>query len=189
MSDPLVRPVLVSAAEAAGAAAGFTASCLPETGSLLAALAAAKPGGRIAESGAGYGVGSAWLATGMHGPATLLTVERDAIRVAAVRDLFAGDPRVTVLAGDWTLLREHQPYDVFFCDGGGKRDDPDGVIDLLAPGGILVLDDFVPHDGPWPPMCAGEPDLLRIHYLRSDRLVSTEVRVRADAAVLVCVRR
>lgn len=188
MWDEPDLPALVSRATAGAAAAGFEWSCLPATGRLLAGLAAAKPSGRLAESGAGYGVGAAWLAAGMTGAATLVTVERDAARAAAAGELFAADPRVSVLTGDWALLRDHAPFDLFFCDGGGKREDPAGVIDLLAPGGILVLDDFTPTDG-WPPLFDGRPDELRLRYLLDDRLTTAEVRVGADMAVVLGTRR
>jgi predicted O-methyltransferase YrrM len=188
MCDEPEAPELVRRAVEAAAAAGFECSCLPATGRLLAALAAAKPGGRLAESGTGHGVGTAWLSAGMAGPAGLVTVEQDPARAEAARALRPADPRVSVLTGDWTLLREHGPFDVFFCDGGGKRDDPAGVIDLLAPGGVLVMDDFAPSTG-WPPLFDGRPDELRLRYLLDDRLVTAEVQVAADVSVVLGTRR
>jgi predicted O-methyltransferase YrrM len=183
------RPWRVEQAEAAARAARFDFSCLPETGRLLSWAAASKPGGRLAESGTGYGVGTAWLAAGMTGDAVLVSVDHDETRSASARNLFADDPRVAILTGDWTLLRPSAPFDVFFCDGGGKRDDPAAVIEMLAPGGILILDDFTPHEGEWPPLYQGRPDHLRIRYLLDEQLVATEVRVRADASVVLATHR
>lgn len=180
-------PELVRRALANAEADGFTHSCEPGVGRLLAALAATKPAGRLAESGTGHGVGAAWLCGGMTADAALVTVERDPHRAEVARALFAGDERVRVLTADWTALRELGPFDLFFCDGGGKRDDPDGVVGLLAPGGILVLDDFAPATT-WPPRYGDGVDDLRVHYLTHPLLVATEVRVTDTMAVVVGVR-
>ena len=172
---------------AAATADGFAHSSTPPVGRLLAVLAAARPGGRLGESGTGYGVGTAWLASGMLPTARLVTVECERRRAAAARRLFAADPRVTVLAGDWTDLREHGPFDLLFCDGGGKRDDPDAVVDLLAPGGILVLDDFTPATS-WPPTYGGTTDQLRLEYLTHPRVRATEAQVAPGMAVILATR-
>jgi predicted O-methyltransferase YrrM len=175
-------------ARAAALAAGFPDSCSEPTGRLLAVLAAARPGGRVAESGTGFGVGTAWLRSGLGLAGTLVTVEREPDRAAAAAALFADDPRVTVLTGDWRLLAGRAPFDLFFCDGGGKRDDPDAVVDLLAPGGLLVLDDFTPDDA-WPPRYEGAVDALRVRYLTHPALVAVPLAVRAGEGVLVAARR
>jgi hypothetical protein len=58
----MATPELVAHATALAHRAGFTRSCEPGTGALLAVLAAAVPaGGRILELGTGAGVGTAWL--------------------------------------------------------------------------------------------------------------------------------
>ncbi len=184
-------PERVVRARAAALAAGFPYSCSEPTGRLLAVLAAAKPGGRVGESGTGFGVGTAWLHSGMGLVASggrLVTVEREPDRAAAAAQVFADDDRVDVLTGDWRLLAGHAPFDVLFCDGGGKRDDPDAVVDLLAPGGLLVLDDLTPTDD-WPPLFEGAPDVLRLRYLTHPALVAVTVGVRAAEGALVAVRR
>ena len=187
MSERAV-PVRVLAAERLAAEAGFEKSCIAEVGRLLRTAAAAKPGGVIAESGTGSGVGTAWLHSGLGDGARLVTVERDeelALRAAGV---IADDPRVSVLTGDWRLLEQHAPFDVFFCDGGGKRDDPGRVVQLLAPGGILVLDDFTP-SAEWPPRFEGEVDELRLFYLTHPDLDATEVLTTATSSAVVAARR
>jgi len=87
------------------AAAGFTASCLPEVGRLLATLAAGVRGGTIGEVGAGCGVGTAWLASALAPGVALVTVERDPARAATVAALFAAYPAVRVLHDDWRTVR------------------------------------------------------------------------------------
>lgn len=103
-------PEVVARATSLSESLGFTSSCFPETGTLLATLAAASRG-TLGEMGTGAGVGTAWLASGMAPGARLVTIERDARLAAAVRELFADDERITVIAGDWRgvleLARSH----------------------------------------------------------------------------------
>ena len=181
-------PAAVRAALGVAAGMGFGSSCSEGTGRLLATLAASRADGLIGESGTGCGAGSAWLASGLGRAGRLVTVEAVADRSAAARRVLSADPRIRVLAGDWTLLAEHGPFDLFFCDGGGKRSDPQAVIDLVAPGGILVMDDFTPSTG-WPPLHDGEPDLLRIRYLCAPELVAAEVAVSPHETCIVATRR
>ena len=56
------------------------------------------------------------------------------------------------------------------------------MIDLLAPGGILVKDDLTP----------GRPiegDPTREAFLRNPKLIATELVVRDDMAAIVAVRK
>jgi len=180
-------PARVVAAYRSAAEAGFTKSCVPELGRLLSAVAASKPTGVIAESGTGVGVGTAWLHSGLGPDARLVTVERDPDVAARATALFADDERVEVIVGDWRLLEAHAPFDVFFCDGGGKRDAPEHVIDLLAPGGVLILDDFTPSPH-WPPRFDGAVDELRLFYLTHPRLSATEVQTTPTSSALIAAR-
>ncbi|MCK8432168.1 transferase [Streptomyces sp. D2-8] len=187
MSERAV-PARVLTAERLAVEAGFAKSCIPEVGRLLRTAAAAKPGGVVAESGTGSGVGTAWLHSGLGVGARLVTVERDEERARRAARIFADDSRVSVLAGDWRLLERHAPFDVFFCDGGGKRDDPRRVVELLAPGGILVLDDFTP-SAEWPPRFGGEVDELRLFYLTHPELEASEVLTTPTSSAVVAARR
>ncbi|MFJ4721298.1 O-methyltransferase [Streptomyces luteogriseus] len=181
-------PPRVLAAERLAAEAGFEKSCTAEVGRLLRTAAAAKPGGVVAESGTGAGVGTAWLHSGLGDGARLVTVERDEKLARRAAGVFADDGRVGVLTGDWRLLEQHAPFDVFFCDGGGKRDDPGRVVELLAPGGILVLDDFTP-SAEWPPRFEGVVDELRLFYLTHPDLDATEVLTTPTGSAIVAARR
>ncbi|WP_042409800.1 O-methyltransferase [Streptacidiphilus carbonis] len=185
---PPAVPTRVATAERAAAAAGFTLSCTREVGRLLSLAAAAKPTGTIAESGTGCGVGTAWLHSGLGSGARLVTAERNAALARTAAGIFADEEQVQVLAGDWRLLEQHAPFDVFFCDGGGKRDAQQDVVDLLAPGGVLILDDFTPSPD-WPPRFAGEVDELRLFYLTHPDLVATEVLTTPTSSAVIAVRR
>jgi len=187
MSERVVPPRVV-AAERIASEAGFEKSCIPEVGRLLRLAAAAKPDGIVAESGTGSGVGTAWLHSGLGADARLVTVERDEELARRAAGIFADDDRVSVLTGDWRLLEQHAPFDVFFCDGGGKRDDPQRVVELLAPGGILVLDDFTPSPH-WPPRFEGDVDELRLFYLTHPALDATEILTTPVSSALVAARR
>jgi predicted O-methyltransferase YrrM len=94
------RPPLVQAAERLAARAGFERSCAPEVGWRLRVLAATVTDGTIAELGAGYGVGAAWLASGLRPGVRLLTIESDWTRASAVAALLAGVPAARVDFGD-----------------------------------------------------------------------------------------
>ncbi|EWS93366.1 hypothetical protein SSIG_03960 [Streptomyces filamentosus NRRL 11379] len=187
MTERAVPPRVV-AAERVASEAGFKKSCVPEVGRLLALAAASKPYGVVAESGTGSGVGTAWLHSGLGAGARLVTVERDEELARRAAGVFADDDRVSVLTGDWRLLERYAPFDVFFCDGGGKRDDPEKVVELLAPGGLLLLDDFTPSPH-WPPRFEGEVDELRLFYLTHPTLDATEVLTTPTSSVVVAARR
>jgi predicted O-methyltransferase YrrM len=164
----------------------FGASCSDGTGWLLATLAAAVHG-TVAESGTGCGFGTAWLRSGLREGSRLVTVERDGTRAAAVTEAFAGDPAVTVVTGDWTAITGYHPFVLLFLDGGGKSDGPDAVADLMAPGGLVVMDDFTPSVS-WPPMFQGEPDALRVTWLTDPRFTATDLPISPTESLLLATR-
>jgi predicted O-methyltransferase YrrM len=141
-------PELVVRATALAHQAGFTMSCEPGTGALLAVLAAAVPaGGRILELGTGAGVGTAWL---IHGLAArtdveLVTVDND----QATADLAAQaawPPHVRSIVGDAVDVTAREgTFDLIFADAqGGKWHGLDTTIAALRPGGHLLVDDMTP---------------------------------------------
>lgn len=146
MSPHLPGPVAVATALASQA--GFTMSCEPDVGALLAVLAAAVPaGGRILELGTGAGVGTAWL---IHGLATrtdvdIVTIDND----TATADLAAQapwPPYVRPIVGDAVHVTTREgAFDLIFADAqGGKWDGLDITIAALRPGGHLLVDDMTP---------------------------------------------
>jgi predicted O-methyltransferase YrrM len=146
---------------------------------LVATLVASKPGGRVAEIGTSYGDGAAAIAASLPGGATFVTVELDPERAAQARERLAGT-RAEVLEGDWRdLLPERAPFDLVFADGGVAYEQ---VVDLLAPGGIVVKDDLTPGR-------AAEGDAAREALLLDPRVEATEVLVTPEMACIVAVRR
>ncbi|MFD8597332.1 O-methyltransferase [Kitasatospora sp. NPDC059646] len=168
---------------------GFGQSCRPEQGRLLRALAAGAPG-RIGETGTGCGVGLGWLLAGRRPGVRVVSVEREAERVAAVRELFADVADLEVVHGDWTEIRRHGPFDLLVLDGGGngKKAPPADPDLLLNPAGTLVVDDLTPLTA-WPPTHLGRPDTGRTVWYEHPSLLTTEVRLAPDLATLLATRR
>lgn len=176
-------PDRVAAAAKAASEAGFEYSCQPAQGKLLSLLAAGvPPDGVLGETGTGYGVGLAWLATAAGPDTRLVSVENDPERHAIARALFADDERVTILRGDWADLAAHGPFDLLVLDGGAK-----GSIrprEWLTFGGTAVIDDFTPFDA-WPPQYAGQPDAQRLWWFEQPELLTTELRLAPDLSTIV----
>jgi predicted O-methyltransferase YrrM len=176
---PVQEPPLVDRAEELARELGFERSCVPEVGRLLHALAAQRGRSRVGEIGAGAGVGTAWLASALHPGVPLYTVEREARLAAAVRGLFADDPDVYVLAGDWRELEAEAPFDLLFVDATAAKADPD-AIGLLAPGGTALLDDLTPG--------YADPDPVRELWLGHPQLAAVELTLTPAQAVILAVR-
>jgi predicted O-methyltransferase YrrM len=176
-------PPLVARAKAAAAALGFEKSCRDEDGMLLHVLAGRRGLDRVAEIGTGAGVGTAWLASALPPGVPLVSAERDGRLAVAAAALFADDPDVEVLHGDWRdVLPVHAPFDLIFVDGGRAKDDPDGVLSLAAPAATIVMDDF---SSDWE-----LPDPRREAWLTHPRLAAVEIGTgRTALAVVAVVRR
>lgn len=188
MSAPPELPAIVSRAFAVSRKHGDVSFCRNETGRLLATLAASRSG-TLAEFGTGCGVGTAWLRTGVRGDATILTAELDPKLAIAAAEVFEDDKQVEVLSADWSTLRDRGPFSLLFLDAREpKNSGADTIIDLVEPGGVVVLDDFTPCEL-WPPVFAGRVDTLREQWLTDERFTTVEVMVATDASVLIATKR
>ena len=175
----------------------FERSSIPEVGRLLAALAASRPRGRLAEIGTGTGVGASWIVSAMGVEASFVSAEADTDRAAACARLLSGSSNVRVLHGDWhEVLPPEAPFDLLFFDGGGwKRSPPaqmraesERALELVTPGGLVAMDNLTP-EHLWPPDGPEWPDALREFWLGNDRLVATEVLTTPESSAIVAVRR
>ena len=141
-------PAAVAASYERARRHGFTLSCEPEVGRLLATLAASVPAnGAILEMGTGVGAGTSWIVHGLGA--------RDDVRVTSV-DLDANASAIAREANwpSWLTLRvadvldvlgEHGRFDLIFADAqGGKWVGLDRTIAALRPGGLLLVDDMTP---------------------------------------------
>ncbi|UDY22718.1 O-methyltransferase [Nocardioides sp. Kera G14] len=189
MSAPPELPEIVTRAFDVSRRAGFVSFCRNETGRLLATLAGTR-GGTMAEFGTGTGVGTAWLRSGVRRPDTvILTAEVNAELAHAAASMFEGDPQVEVLAADWATLADRGPFSLLFLDSGLPDEvTPEKIVDLVEPGGIVVLDDFLPSES-WPPVAYGRVDWLRELWLTDEAFTAVDVMVASDASVLVATRR
>ncbi|WP_235734721.1 O-methyltransferase [Nocardioides alcanivorans] len=188
MSAPPDLPEIVSRAFDVSRRSGYVSFCRNETGRLLATLAATR-GGTLAEFGTGAGVGTAWLRSGVRDGARIISAELDQLLAGAAADIFVDDPQVEVLAADWSNLADHAPFSLLFIDSGIPSEvTVDKIADLVEPGGIVVLDDFVPCEM-WPPISGGRVDTLREEWLTDERFTAVELMIAPDASVVVATRR
>lgn len=167
---------------------GFNMASEPKTGALLAALAAAKPAGRLLELGTGTGLGTAWLLSGMDAAARLDTVDNDASVVAIAQRHLACDARVTfhVMDGaDFLVSAVPDTYDLIYADAlPGKFSQLDQALSLLRRGGIYVIDDLLPQAN-WPPGHAPRVPLLIDALERRPDFVSVKLAWASGLMVLV----
>jgi predicted O-methyltransferase YrrM len=176
-------PPLVLRAQELARSLGFTHSCTDETGRLLHVLAGMRGLSRVGETGTGVGVGAAWIVSALSPETTFVTAELDAERADAAARLFEHDENVQVVNGDWRdVLGRHAPFDLLFHDGSKRRPDVDGeeTLGVLAPRGVIVMDDLTPGRTGLDP--------VRDFWLGHERLAAVELPVSPREAVIVAVR-
>jgi predicted O-methyltransferase YrrM len=125
----------------------------------------------------------------MRDGARILTAELDNKLAVAAAEIFSDDDQVEVVAADWSTLRDRGPFSLLFLDAREPKDSGAGtVVDLIEPGGVVVLDDFTPCES-WPPVYGGRVDVLREQWLTDERFTTVEVMVAADTSVLIATKR
>lgn len=175
-------PPLVTRARETAERIGFAKSSRDEDGRLLHVLAGRRGIERVAEIGTGVGVGTAWLAAAVAPGTPVYTAELNETLAREATSLFADDPDVHVLVGDWrSVLPPHAPFDLIFVDGGHAKDDPAAVLGLAAPGATLVMDDF---SADWQ-----GPDPRRERWFADPRVTAVELGTGDNARVLIAVVR
>jgi predicted O-methyltransferase YrrM len=171
---------------------GFSRSCAPEVGRLLRVLAAQHGQGTIAEIGTGCGVGAAWIVDGLSSTVNFVTVELDAARATAVAELFSTYANVRVLSGDWKRIRDYAPFVLVFDDAAdAKTGDPTALVEMMSPGGLVVMDNLTPHHL-WTPEQRGQysgGDPIRQFWLGDARVIGVEVPVTAAESVMLATVR
>lgn len=173
MGSPCVDLALL---RAEAARAGFDASLADPVGGMLRVLAASKPGGRILELGTGAGIGTAYLLSGADVDSTLVTIELDPTLSAMAQSQISDGRIEWVIAdgGDWLDAQPAtRPFDLIFADTWpGKFTHLDRTLDLLAPGGLYVVDDLLPQPN-WPDQHQARVDDLLARLQASPTLAYT----------------
>ncbi|WP_374999690.1 O-methyltransferase [Aeromicrobium sp. CTD01-1L150] len=187
MSAPADVPELVASTLVLSRQRGFITSTRHETGRLLATLAASRSG-TLAELGTGTGVGSAWLSSGAPREARIVSAELDPALAEDVQRLFSDVENVEIVSGDWSTLEQYAPFSLLFVDVLEVMAQIDVLADLLEPGGIAVLDDFVP-SAHWPPIVDGQVDRVRERWLTDERFAAVEMMIDEGASLLIATRR
>ena len=189
-TDVARMPPPVPAILADSARLGFSMASEPKTGTFLAALAAAKPGGRLLELGTGTGVGTAWLLSGMDTSARLDTVDTDAAVVDVARRHLGHDPRVAFRLEDGAAFlarADADTYDLVYADAWpGKFTHLDAAFACLRQGGFYVIDDLLPQAN-WPDGHAAKVDALIADLARRADLAI--VRMAWASGLILAVRQ
>jgi predicted O-methyltransferase YrrM len=122
------------------------------TGSLLKTLAASKPNGRLLELGAGTGLATAWIVSGMDEKSSLTAIENNEILIDVAKKNII-DNRVEFVLADgykWITDYEGEKFDFIFADAmPGKYDLFNETIAMLNNGGLYIIDDMLPQPN-WP---------------------------------------
>ncbi len=177
-ADRRKLPSLVAGAADLADRFDFHNSCAKAYVPLLQTLTAQCRGGVIGEMGTGVGIGTAWMALAASPDTRIVTIERDGERSAAVRELFADVPNVTVLCGDALAIAEHGPFDLLYSDAGpGKITDQEISVAMTKRGGTILLDDLTP----------GRIDLQ--WWYESPDVVTATVWVTPELGAILAVRR
>ncbi len=168
---------------------GFSSSSEPPVGRLLSLLASQVASGVIGEIGTGCGVGAAWISEGKRDSIPFITVEADPKRAEAARSVLRGVSGVTVLQGDWHELLSRGPFQLLFADGGkAKENEPETLLQAMAPGGAILIDDMTPEEY-FPPERQGKIDPVREFWLNDLRLYACELRVTPRTSVILAIRK
>lgn len=136
-----------------------------DVNALLRTLAAVKPAGRCLELGTGTGLASSWILDGLGPQGRLTTVDNESTWVEVARSHLGKDSRVEIVCADGDEFlhqasKESTRYDLIFADTwSGKYRLLDLALNLIAPGGMYVIDDMLPQPN-WPEGHAAKVQIL-----------------------------
>lgn len=146
-------PAHYEAIEEASKLIGFSMPSDLQTGALLKALAASKPGANLLEIGTGTGLATAWMLAGMDADSSLTSIDSEATYQAMANDCLGHDNRLQLICGDageWIATNDRDAFDLIFADAWpGKYSHLTETLALLQPGGIYIIDDMLPQPN-WP---------------------------------------
>jgi predicted O-methyltransferase YrrM len=165
----------VAAAKRRANVLDFNQSCTDDVGRLLSMLCATVPaGGRVLEIGTGAGVGTAWMAAGIgiQMNVELVSVEVDS-RLVDIARQWPWPPHVQILTADAVqVISGLGDFNLVFADAASFKFGHIGsVVQVLRPGGILVIDDLEVTTE------TSELERAKLDALRKELLQHRELRV------------
>ncbi len=151
--DFLPIPSSYSKIQQATLESGFTMASDLATGSLLRTLAATKPKGNFLELGTGTGLSTSWILDGMDSGSSLVSIDFDEAFLSIAQEFLGDDARLRLELIDgekWVESNREQTFDFIFADTWhGKYLLLDEVLEMLALGGLYIVDDMLPQEN-WP---------------------------------------
>lgn len=180
-------PELVKASKMLAQRHNFEHSCSDEAGRLLAVLAGQIAHGKILEIGTGYGVGSAWILSAIAPNVQFVSVDCVKEKIDAVSKIICHQ-RAEFLVGDWKEAIAKGPFQLIFADAAAAKT-IEGVqlLETLAVGGMLVMDDFTPEEH-FPEEWKGEPDKVREFWLNHRELIATEIYLTPTTSAILATK-
>ncbi len=134
-------------------ASNFTMASDAATCTLLRTLAASKPKSKLLELGTGTGLSSCWILDGMDKDSGLISIDNDPQYIEIAKKYLDKDSRIHLVCtdgGEWINANRYQKFDFVFADTWhGKYLLLDEVINMLADGGLYIIDDMLPQPN-WP---------------------------------------
>jgi demethylmenaquinone methyltransferase/2-methoxy-6-polyprenyl-1,4-benzoquinol methylase len=139
-------PEPVAAAKRRAIELAFTTSCGDEVGRLLAELSAhLPPRSTVLEIGAGVGVGTAWIASGLkeRSDVQVVSVESDE-RLSEAAKTFPWPPHVGLVTGGAAgVLESLDGFGLIFAHASAFAvGHLPAIVRALAPGGIVLFDEL-----------------------------------------------
>ncbi|TCZ79274.1 hypothetical protein E0485_05240 [Paenibacillus albiflavus] len=181
------KPTIVETMRAVASSHQFEFSCTDSIGRLLRTLVGQITSGSILEIGTGYGVGAAWIISALSQDVSFYTVDILKKRIAVAKS-YLEQSNVTFITGDWKEAALYGPYKFIFADvSSAKQGEADQLVELVEPGGIVLIDDLTPEEY-WPVEWQGKPDALREYWLNHSHFEAQELRLSPREACIIATR-
>ncbi len=148
---------------------GFTMPSDLYIGSLLKTLITSKSNSNLLELGTGIGLSLSWMIDGMDDLSKLTSIDNDPKLIDIVKKIFDHDKRVEIICADgaqWIKNYTGDKFDLVFADAWpGKYSETTEILNLIAIGGLYVIDDMQPQAN-WPEGHQAKAEKL-IEYLEN----------------------
>jgi len=180
-------PELVKASKMLAQRHNFEFSCSDEAGRLLSVLVGQIMHGSILEVGTGYGVGSAWILSTIAPNVKFVSVDHEKEKIDATAQVIRHQ-QAEFLVGDWKEAIAKGPFQFIFADAAAaKTIECVQLLEALAVGGMLLMDDFTPEEH-FPEEWRGKPDKVRDFWLNHKELRATEIYLTATSSAILATK-